>query len=165
MIDWESNVVDIGPKLFRYFSAAFPRPIASELVQETLLRLYRKSETGAYQPSRGSLRMFAFGIAHYVRLEAIKQMPPEDLGLDDFESDSNLEKTFDEKAKAMRLRKAIKTLSENERQVVLLYIEQDLTLKEIAQILGMPEGTVKSHLHRAKEGLKAALSTAEVNNL
>lgn len=48
----------------------------------------------------------------------------------------------------------IKLLPENERIVVLLYYLEEQPIKEIVKILGMPEGTVKSHLSRARSHLK-----------
>ena len=41
--------------------------------------------------------------------------------------------------------------------VALFYLE-DLPLKEVAEILGIPVGTVKTHLHRARRELRAAMS-------
>ena len=46
--------------------------------------------------------------------------------------------------------KCLAVLSETERSVVLLFYMNDLPIKEIVKITGMPEGTVKSHLSRAK---------------
>lgn len=48
------------------------------------------------------------------------------------------------------------TLPEQERIVSLLFYLEDLPLKKISQILSMPEGTVKSHLSRARNHLAKA---------
>ncbi len=45
----------------------------------------------------------------------------------------------------------LETLNEHERAAVTLFYIQDLPVRKIADILNMPEGTVKSHLHRAKQ--------------
>ena len=48
----------------------------------------------------------------------------------------------------MDLEQCIAALNENERSVVLLFYMEDRPIKEIAQITGMPAGTVKSHIAR-----------------
>lgn len=49
----------------------------------------------------------------------------------------------------------LKRLPEKEKTVVLLFYLEELPVKEISKITGMPEGTVKSHLSRARSHLAA----------
>jgi RNA polymerase sigma-70 factor (ECF subfamily) len=57
-----------------------------------------------------------------------------------------------------RVRRAIEALPLAHRVVVVLFYLESLSLKEIADILEIPEGTVKSRLHYARESLKTLLS-------
>lgn len=52
------------------------------------------------------------------------------------------------------LDRAIRTLSMKHREVVVLRYLRDFTLAEVARMLGISEGTVKSRLHRAMEVLR-----------
>ena len=52
---------------------------------------------------------------------------------------------------------AVSALPEDRRAVVTLYYYEGMTLKEISDILGLPEGTVKSRLGRAREQLRQML--------
>lgn len=63
---------------------------------------------------------------------------------------------------ARRLRAAIDALPEKYRTVITLYHLQGQQYEEIAQVLGLPMGTVKTHLFRAKEQLRKILSAEEV---
>ncbi|MEO6913473.1 MAG: RNA polymerase sigma factor [Candidatus Baltobacteraceae bacterium] len=65
---------------------------------------------------------------------------------------------------ARRLRAAIEALPEKYRTVITLYHLQGKQYDEIASVLGIPIGTVKTHIFRAKEHLRKLLSepTAEV---
>lgn len=63
---------------------------------------------------------------------------------------------------ARRLRAAIDALPEKYRTVITLYHLQGKQYEEIAEVLGLPLGTVKTHLFRAKEQLRKLLSAAEV---
>jgi RNA polymerase sigma-70 factor, ECF subfamily len=63
---------------------------------------------------------------------------------------------------AARLRAAIDTLPEKYRTVITLFHLQGKQYEEIATVLGLPMGTVKTHLFRAKEQLRRLLSGLEV---
>ena len=163
-LDWNDIVKDVGPSLLRYFSASFPHSIASDLVQEVFIRLVKKHRQGEYDQQKGSLRMFSFGIAHYVRLEAIKAAPVEDYFAEVTDYDSRVNDGFasdQHRERLLQLRQAIGTLNEHEKQIILLHIDNELTLVEISSIIKAPIGTVKSHVHRAKEKLKARLLSQE----
>ncbi len=61
-----------------------------------------------------------------------------------------------------RLAAALKSLPRAQRQVVALHYLMDLSIADIAGCLGSAEGTVKTHLHRGRAALRAALEpTAE----
>jgi RNA polymerase sigma-70 factor (ECF subfamily) len=53
----------------------------------------------------------------------------------------------------MELAQSIDRLSEIQRVVITLFYLEEKRVDEVARMLGMPEGTVKSHLHRARLAL------------
>lgn len=55
------------------------------------------------------------------------------------------------------MQKALATLSEEYREVLLLRYMEELDYAEIAEVLQLPSGTVKSRINRAKAALKTAL--------
>jgi RNA polymerase sigma-70 factor (ECF subfamily) len=55
------------------------------------------------------------------------------------------------------MQKAIATLEEDQRLLVVLRDVEELSYEEIVEITGLPEGTVKSRLHRARMTLKQLL--------
>ena len=56
-----------------------------------------------------------------------------------------------------QLERAFRRLSVEHRAVVVLHYYSDLPIDEIAETLGIPPGTVKSRLHNAMRGLRAAI--------
>lgn len=60
-----------------------------------------------------------------------------------------------------RLRSAVDALPDKYRAVITLFHLQNKQYEEIAQVLDLPMGTVKTHLFRAKELLRKALDTSE----
>ncbi len=55
------------------------------------------------------------------------------------------------------VRKALETLSDRQRLIFSLKVFEDMPIAEIAQVMGMAEGTVKSHLFRAVRSLRERL--------
>ena len=58
----------------------------------------------------------------------------------------------------MDVRRMVSQLPEKERMVTLLYYIEELPVKDIVKITGMPDGTVKSHLSRARAHLAQLLN-------
>ncbi|PWU18200.1 MAG: hypothetical protein C5B49_07560 [Bdellovibrio sp.] len=157
--DWHQIVNDIGPCLYRYFCGTFPPSQASDLVQESLIRLVQKHRLGEFSPDRGTLKSYAYGIARYVRLEACKAGPPFDL-VDD-ERSLDVPEDPRDTSDSVHLRWAIQQLKPIEQEIILQMIDAEFSLDQIAAGLNMPVGTVKSHVHRAKENLRQIM---EVKN-
>ena len=60
-------------------------------------------------------------------------------------------------AEAEELRKQVQKLPDKMRVVILMHFMEDLSIEEIAEVLKIPEGTVKSRIHQAKRKLKEGL--------
>ena len=150
MVEWENTVRELAPRLYRYFLGSFSKEIAEDLVQETLLRTVKSFDAGAFDAGQGTMAMWAFGIARNVRKEAFRS----EVAIKENFPPLGVVPPMDEALDLAYLRKAIAYLPETEREVVLLHIDEFLTLNEIGIVLNMPVGTVKSHVHRAKENLK-----------
>jgi len=52
---------------------------------------------------------------------------------------------------------ALSSLGEVQREIVLLFHQQEWSIADISRYLNMPEGTIKSHLHRARRRMREAL--------
>ncbi len=155
--NWQTTVNELGPCLYRYFLGSFSAAQASDLVQETLIRLVKKHRSGDYQEDQGPLKAYAFGIARYVRLEGIKDDPGFDLVDDEKTLDVRGSEAPDHTDAISHLRWAIRQLKPSEQEIILLMVDSELQLNEISQLLDIPLGTVKSHVHRAKENLRAIM--------
>ena len=56
------------------------------------------------------------------------------------------------------VRAAMVELADADRQIIALFYIEGFSIAELAGVLGLPEGTVKSRLHYARERLKAVLA-------
>ena len=106
----------------------------------------------------GSLKPWLYAITHGVAVDRIRRDYKRDKaeqaqleGLLDIE-----EPSFDEED-ATAIRDALGRLSVKHREVLVLHFLQDLSILEIANVVGCSEGTVKSRIHYAKRQLKQIL--------
>jgi RNA polymerase sigma-70 factor (ECF subfamily) len=53
----------------------------------------------------------------------------------------------------LEINQLVQRLPEAQQQVITLFYLQDRSVEDVAQMLDLPEGTVKSHLHRARRAL------------
>ncbi len=58
------------------------------------------------------------------------------------------------------LRRQVEALPERQRQAITLYYLDERSVDEVAEMMGIPVNTVKTHLHRARANLSAALGVA-----
>jgi RNA polymerase sigma-70 factor (ECF subfamily) len=82
--------------------------------------------------------------------QAVKQLAQQDAAVGQFEA---VRDSFDD-----ALARALDELSPVARACLLLRTTQGLAYNEISELLGVPEGTAMSHVHRARQSLRAALS-------
>ena len=77
---------------------------------------------------------------------------------------SNPEKNLEDKERGRLIREAVDELSSKQKAVFMLSRYEGLQIKEVANTLGMAEGTVKIHLHRAIKKLQTLLRPLWENN-
>jgi RNA polymerase sigma-70 factor, ECF subfamily len=67
--------------------------------------------------------------------------------------------TIEKKEIRERVQRALNTLEPDDATVILLRDLQDIPYEEVARLLEIPVGTVKSRLHRARQALKSQLAS------
>ena len=122
-----------------------------DLVQETYLRLWKYRRE--YKPT-AKLSTFLFLMARQVRIDALRRQIRRESREENWVGE---QPTSEEPAPfGVRedVRWALAKLSEPLRDVIELAVFQDLPYAEVAEILGIPVGTVKSRMHNALKELK-----------
>jgi RNA polymerase sigma-70 factor (ECF subfamily) len=133
------------------------REEARDAVQEAFFKAYRSLRT--FKPG-AKFSTWIFSIAYHAccdRLARRKRYSNEEMP-ERADPSAGPEAQAIATDEARRLRSAIDALPEKYRTVITLYHLQGRQYEEIAQVLGMPMGTVKTHLFRAKEHLRRLLS-------
>jgi RNA polymerase sigma-70 factor (ECF subfamily) len=129
---------------------------AEDIVQECFLELLRAES--AYDPRRGSVRTYLFGV---VRNQSLKRRRRNDLP-----SEEGLDATHNRSPESEVLRtelevavgRAVMQLPEIQREVLILAHYEQMPLGEIARVMDLELGAVKSRLQRARASLKETLA-------
>ncbi len=161
------------------------RGIAEEVVQETFLALWNRA--GAFDPDVASLGTWLRSIARNRAVDrlraagrrvqlvalpggaaddegapsAIERLDPDLAVFGGATRDPDPVRAAEAGATRVAIATALAAMPDDERTVILLAYQQELTQSEIAERLGWPLGTVKTRTRRALARLRTALETDE----
>jgi RNA polymerase sigma-70 factor (ECF subfamily) len=137
------------------------RPAAEEIVQEVFLRLWHEPER--FDPDRGSLRSYLLAQTHgrsvdTLRSDTARRKREEREVRATAEAGYNLEHEVWDLVVGEKVRGALEALADGERKAINLAYFGGYTYREVASILGEPEGTVKSRIRSGLRRLKTMLA-------
>ena len=138
---------------------------AEELTIEVFFKAYRALDS--WQP-QARFSTWLYKIAHNLSIDHHRarsrrrtySLDDDELAIEDpVASDlgSNPVWQLEEKDRNCLIRAAVDQLSPNQKTVFMLHRYEGLQINEITEVLGMAEGTVKVHLHRAMKKLQILL--------
>jgi RNA polymerase sigma-70 factor (ECF subfamily) len=144
-----------GTPLFRFaWRLTGSTAAAEDVVQECWMAVLQHDH---YRTERGSVRGYLFGTVRNLAFQRLR--------IGDRESDEPAEGVTDsgpfedvlaaERSEAVA--RAVAALAPLQREALILFEYEDLSLEEIAQATGVDIGAVKARLHRAREALRRRL--------
>ena len=158
------------PAVHRYLRRRVGPELADDLAAETFTLAFRQRHR--YQPERPDIAAWLYGIAGNLlrqharaeqrRLRAYARVVPDPAGPD---VGDGVAERVDATATARRAALAVADLPAEQREVLLLLAWTDLDCARIARALGVPPGTVRSRLHRARQRLRGQLGWAAAEEL
>lgn len=148
----QDRVYSLGLKFFHN------RDDAGDFTQEVFIRAYERL---AGFRGEAKFSTWLLKVAYYHGISSTrKRQPPESLP-EDYEPESrgkSPEELEIARAAKVAVAQAVKELPERYRICIEMYFAMGMTYEEITGVTGIPEGTVKSHVFRAKKILRETLS-------
>jgi RNA polymerase sigma-70 factor, ECF subfamily len=141
--------------------------LAEDLAQETFVKAFRN--LAAFDATR-RLSAWILRIAHNVGVDAMRRRRIRIVSLDAAPSRDaphaaeppapSAPDPVERDALRRALQRAMAALRPDQREAVVLRYEEGLSFDEIGQVLGIPEVTARSHVHRARKELARLLTDA-----
>lgn len=145
--------------------------LAEDLSQDAFVKAFDRLDT--YRAGQGKFSNWLFKIAHNTTIDHLRRASLDTVPLDaggtdetDFHallSDPAADTPYDATLRsdlASALQAAIDRLRPEYREAIVLRHQEGLAYEEVAQVTGLPLGTVKTYLHRARKELAEHLTLA-----
>ena len=144
------------PLLYYAMTLTGSQDSALDVLQDVWMKVFRGI---AKLKDPESLRSWLYSITHGIAVDRIRKSysreQAEQVKLDEFQEAE--EPSFSEED-AATIHRALSEIGVKHREVLVLHFLEDLSMAEIAKVVGCTEGTVKSRIHYAKRAMKKALS-------
>ncbi|HSC26326.1 MAG TPA: RNA polymerase sigma factor [Vicinamibacterales bacterium] len=143
------------------------RTLAEDLAQETFVKAFRS--LAGFDTTR-RLSSWLFRIAHNTALDALRRSRPAGVVTSTTHQADGLPRPepavppeadpVERQALARALDAAMNQLRPEQRSAIVLRYDEGLSFDEIGHVLGIPEATARSHVHRARKRLSQLLTEA-----
>ena len=171
-----SDALDGSQPAFEQIVRRYQRPVislivrmtgdrarAEDLAQETFVKAFRNLKS--FDATR-RLSSWLFRIAHNTTLDALRRLKPEVVELEGLpEGDPRRDPAappapdpLEQVALGAALNRALLSLRPDYRAAIALRYDQQLPFDEIGRILGVPEVTARTYVHRARKELARSLA-------
>jgi RNA polymerase sigma-70 factor (ECF subfamily) len=168
---WEEIVSTYSRRIYnlayRFTSRA---DTAEDLTQEVFIRVYRSLDQ--YDAKQGDLQNWLMRLARNLIIDDYRkrQRAPQDSYADDLEDHtyhlhsaaSSVQREIERRELGVQVQAGIDKLSPDLRTCVILRDIEELSYQEIVELLGIPEGTVKSRINRGRIELAKILRRMRV---
>ena len=137
--------------------------VAEDLISEVFLEVWRQA--GRFE-GRSQVSTWLLAIARFKALSALRRRPDEELDDETAEAiedpSDDPEVALDKKDKSAAIRKCLEKLSAEHREIIDLVYYHEKSVEEVAQIVGIPENTVKTRMFYARKRLAELLKAAGI---
>ena len=142
-------------KIYRYLRFnSNDEETAKDLCQETFVRAFRSIKNFVFKKD-WSIQAFLFRISRNLLIDQSRRK--KEYKIEQYEHIESSEDLFEEAQRSYDVKKtrlALKKLTEEERQIIILRYFEEMDTKEIANIVGIKDGAIRVRIHRTLQKLK-----------
>jgi RNA polymerase sigma-70 factor (ECF subfamily) len=156
---FKNEILPLKDKLYRYaFSVLKERADSEDIVQEVFIRLWQKRDDLKHIKN---IEAWSMTMTRNLALDKLKAKKLEFRNLHGIEKKSHTDTGIDQRiaeSEAIEgIKKLINSLSEKQKQVIILRDIEGYTYQEIGEIIGVDQNLVKVTLFRARENIRKKL--------
>jgi RNA polymerase sigma-70 factor (ECF subfamily) len=151
-------------RVYRFVLRLVGNPsVAEDLISEVFLDVWRQADRFE---GRSAVSTWMLAIARFKALSALRKRPDEEL--DDKAAEAiedvsdNPEVALQKKDKSAVLRQCLEKLSPEHKEIIDLVYYHEKSVEEVAEIVGIPENTVKTRMFYARKKLSELLQAAGI---
>jgi RNA polymerase sigma-70 factor (ECF subfamily) len=148
---WQAPLINLAYRFCR------DRGRAEEMAQETFLRAFRNLASWRQE---SAFSTWLFALATNLYCSELRRIPPIALPFDEVYEPADpraIDGGLEARNQSAAVHRAVRTLPAKYREVLTLYYFHEMDVPSTARSLGLPEGTVKAHLFRARNLLRDKL--------
>lgn len=148
---WQTPLINLAYRFCR------DRGRAEEMAQEAFLRAYRN--LGSWR-QESAFSTWLFALATNLYCTELRRHPAVTLPFDEVHEPADpgaIDGGLEQRDQSAAIHKAVQTLPPKYREVLTLFYFHEMDVPAAARSLGLPEGTVKAHLFRARNLLRDKL--------
>ena len=164
-----SEIYDLTKKYLYYtIKKSVNEQEAEDILQNTYLDIYRSlnniREIGAFKSWAGTIAQS--NIYHFYQKNSKVEVCSDEELIEMEEDDVDLlpEDAIDNKETARLIQDIIQKLPDVQRETIVAFYYNQMSIAEIAGVMGIPEGTVKTNLYRGKAKIKEGVLQLEKNH-
>ena len=151
-------------RVYRFVLRLVSNPsVAEDLISEVFLDVWRQADRFE---GRSAVSTWMLAIARFKALSALRKKPDEELDEETAEAiedtSDNPEVALEKKDKSAVLRQCLEKLSPEHKEIIDLVYYHEKSVEEVAEIVGIPENTVKTRMFYARKKLAELLQAAGV---
>ena len=144
------------PLLYYAISLTGNQDSGLDVLQEVWIKVFRSIRK---LKDPGSLRPWLYSITHGIAVDRIrKNYAQEQAEMVQYEEFEEAEDPSLAEEDSAAIHQALSQIGVKHREVLVLHFLEELSIAEIAEVVGCSEGTVKSRIHYAKQAMKEVLS-------
>jgi len=151
-------------RVYRFVLRLVGNPtVAEDLISDVFLDVWRQADKFE---GRSAVSTWMLAIARFKALSALRKKPDEELDEETAETiedtSDNPEVSLEKKDKSAVLRQCLEKLSPEHKEIIDLVYYHEKSVEEVAEIVGIPENTVKTRMFYARKKLAELLQAAGV---
>jgi RNA polymerase sigma-70 factor, ECF subfamily len=151
-------------RVYRFVLRLVGNPsVAEDLISDVFLDVWRQADRFE---GRSAVSTWMLAIARFKALSALRKRPDEELDDEAAEAiedvSDNPEVALQKKDKSAVLRQCLEKLSPEHKEIIDLVYYHEKSVEEVAEIVGIPENTVKTRMFYARKKLAELLQAAGV---